>query len=160
MANGHGGYRAPANPAPVSGPGRYSRRTDGQIISTAPGQDYGAAKQQAMQQQTAPMGAAQPLPTPPQMPTAPQSGQPPQAPAFAGTPLGAPTQNPGQPITHGVDIGAGAGTNALQLGPFGQSDGRFAPADGSMTKMLSQLSATDTTGVLADLLQHAAAQGA
>lgn len=158
MANSHGGYRAPANPAPVSGPGRYSRRTDGQVISTAPGQGYGDAKQQALQQQTAPMGAAQPLPKPPDMPS-PETQAPP-APAFSGTPLGAPSQLPGQPVTHGVNIGAGAGTDALQLGPFGQSNGRFAPANGSMTKMLSQLAATDTTGVLADLLQHAAAQGA
>lgn len=158
----HGGYRAPANPAPVSGPGRFSRRTDsgrpGQVISTVPGQDYGAAKQQAMQQQTAPMAAAQPLPKPPPM----SAGQPqgPAAPPFSGTPLSAPTQYPGQPVTHGVNIGAGAGTDALQLGPFGQPNGRFAAADGSMTKMLSQLAATDTTGILADLLQRAAAQGA
>ena len=158
MANGHGGYRAPTNPAPVSGPGRYSRRTDGQVVSTVPDQAYGAAKQQALQQQTAPMAAAQPLPKPP--PTTGQDQPQPQVPAFSGTPLSAPTQYPGQPITHGVDIGAGAGTDALQLGPFGQQNGQFAAADGSMTKMLSQLSATDTTGILADLLQHAAAQGA
>jgi hypothetical protein len=29
MANGHGGPRTPANPAPVSGPGALSKRTDG-----------------------------------------------------------------------------------------------------------------------------------
>ena len=29
MANGHGGQRTPANPAPVSGPGALSARTDG-----------------------------------------------------------------------------------------------------------------------------------
>lgn len=158
MANGHGGYRPPAHPAPVSGPGAYSKRTDGQVISTAPGQDYGDAKQQAMQQQTAPMAAAPQLPKPPQMPAGPPQG--PQAPAFSGTPLSAPTQYPGQPVTHGVNTGAGAGTDALQLGPFGQQIGQFAGADGSMTQMLSKLAATDTTGILADLLQHAAAQGA
>lgn len=29
MANGHGGKRKPAKPAAVSGPGKYSQRTDG-----------------------------------------------------------------------------------------------------------------------------------
>ena len=29
MAEQHGGKRTPRNPAPVSGPGRLSRRTDG-----------------------------------------------------------------------------------------------------------------------------------
>lgn len=104
------------------------------------------------------MAAAQPLPKPPDMSGGPS--QAPAVPAFSGTPLNAPTQLPGQPITHGVNIGAGAGSDALQLGPFGQQNGQFAGADGSMTKMLSQLSATDTTGILADLLQHAAATGA
>lgn len=31
MANGHGGYRAPENPAATSGPGALSRRTDGAL---------------------------------------------------------------------------------------------------------------------------------
>jgi len=156
----HGGYRRPTNPAPVSGPGAHSRRTDGnfQVISTAPGQDYGDATQQAAQQRSAPMGAAQPLPKPPDMPD--QQAQGPQVPPFSGVPLSAPSQFPDQPVTHGVNIGAGAGTDTLQLGPFATGSQRFAPADGSMTKMLSSLAATDTTGVLADLLQHAAAQGA
>ncbi len=36
MADSRGGYQAPRHPAPVSGPGRFSRRTDGQIKATAP----------------------------------------------------------------------------------------------------------------------------
>jgi len=104
------------------------------------------------------MGAAQPLPKPPDMPD--QQAQGPQVPPFSGVPLSAPSQFPDQPVTHGVNIGAGAGTDALQLGPLAAGSQRFAPADGSMTKILSSLAATDTTGVLADLLQHAAAQGA
>ena len=40
MADGHGGYRRPTNPSPVSGPGALSRRTDGQ----QPTQDLPNAK--------------------------------------------------------------------------------------------------------------------
>ena len=42
MANGHGGYRRPTNPAPVSGPGALSRRTDGrQPTRSLPNAKYG-----------------------------------------------------------------------------------------------------------------------
>lgn len=37
MANGHGGYRQPTNPSPVSGPGRLSQRTDGPMHAPIPG---------------------------------------------------------------------------------------------------------------------------
>jgi hypothetical protein len=48
--SGHGGYRRPANPAPVSGPGQHSRRTDGKqpVMQGAGNGDYG--DEQAMQQ--------------------------------------------------------------------------------------------------------------
>ena len=37
MANGHGGYRQPTNPSPVSGPGALSKRTDGPMHAPVPG---------------------------------------------------------------------------------------------------------------------------
>lgn len=37
MANGHGGYRQPTNPSPVSGPGALSQRTDGPLHAPVPG---------------------------------------------------------------------------------------------------------------------------
>lgn len=37
MANGHGGYRQPTNPSPVSGPGALSKRTDGPLHAPVPG---------------------------------------------------------------------------------------------------------------------------
>jgi hypothetical protein len=45
----HGGYRRPTNPAPVSGPGAHSRRTDGQPMVDLPDAQYGenAAFQEA-----------------------------------------------------------------------------------------------------------------
>lgn len=36
MANGHGGYRQPTNPSPVSGPGALSQRTDGPLHGPLP----------------------------------------------------------------------------------------------------------------------------
>lgn len=157
--NTHGGYRKPANPAPVSGPGAHSARTDGQVISTAPGQGYGDAKQQALQQQTAPMGSATPLPTPPPPAAGPASQPVPTAPPYAGGGIADPTAQPDQPVTHGVNLGPGAGADALHLGPYGPTDS-VAPAQGDMTKLLTSLSGSDTTGVLATLLQQAAAHNA
>jgi hypothetical protein len=92
-----GGYRKPENPAPVSGPGALSQRTDGNPTQGAkymPGMPYG---ENTMAQQTAaPMaGKAEPVSMP--MPT----------------PLMAPTMRPNEPITSGVDIGDGPGSEAL-----------------------------------------------
>jgi len=93
MANGQGGYREPANPSPVSGPGALSRRTDGaQPQMQLPDARYG--EQQAFQeaQAGAPMAQA-------------------QDPGL--TPLDAPSQHPGVPVTDGAAMGPGAGPEAL-----------------------------------------------
>jgi hypothetical protein len=101
----HGGYRRPTNPAPVSGPGRLSRRTDGrQPTQDLPNAKYGenAAFRQA--QMAAPMNgdigsggmAAGAAPAP-----GPDLSQ--------IVPLDAPTQRPDQPITAGMSGGPGAG---------------------------------------------------
>ena len=90
MADSHGGYRKPARPAPASGPGRLSKRTDGgpaQKMRVAPGGDYGDRQQMEQLQSAAPMGA-----TP-----APDPGQPgPVVPMDAShlSPLDAPTGAP------------------------------------------------------------------
>lgn len=156
MANGHGGHRTPSKPAPVSGPGSLSKRTDGgpsQVVSTAPGQDYGDAKQQAMAQRTAPMGAAQPLPKAPSGGEVADSASMPQ---FAGLPFSAPSERPGEPVTHGVDIGEGAGSDALNL-PAAPD----APQpDGYLTNLLAQMSPNDTTGTLGKLYVLAKQRGA
>lgn len=109
MANQKGGYRQPANPAPVSGPGAMSRRTDGgategmQPATQAPkymaGLGYGQGGNME-QQQGAPI-AANPVPKFP-TPT---------------VPLSAPTQRPEEPVTSGVDIGAGPGSEAMPAAP-------------------------------------------
>ena len=97
MADNRGGYRKPENPAPVSGPGALSQRTDGgptQGAKYMSGMPYG---QNTMDQQTAaPMAAAQP---------APQMEMP--------TPLMAPTSRPDEPITAGINRGEGPGSEVM-----------------------------------------------
>lgn len=157
MANGHGGYRRPANPAPISGPGAHSRRTDGgpghtdyQSISTVPNQGYGDRKAQADAQRIAPMAGKEPLPTP--TPVS-QPAEQPMMPAYSGGAFGAPSSRPNEPITAGADFGDGPGSDVL----FG--GGTVAPASGSMTQLLQQMSATDTTGLLGQLYQMARQRG-
>lgn len=153
MADGHGGARTPSNPAPVSGPGRLSKRTDGgpgQKLMAPSGMDYGDHKTLMDQERTAAMSQAD---TPPSVnvPSAP-SGAGPSGPALP--PFGAPSARPNEPITHGVDIGPGGGSDVLpqQLQPGFQNQG-------AMTQMLAQLGSGDLTGPLADLYQAAHARG-
>lgn len=96
MANGHGGYRKPSHPAPASGPGKYSRRTDGrQPKRIASGGDYGERSEMDAIQSGAPMGA-----TPSSAQAAPQ-GLPPVD-TSSLTPLDAPSARPDEPILEGV----------------------------------------------------------
>ena len=90
-----GGYRKPSNPAPISGPGALSQRTDGGATQPATymaGLPYGQGQQNYDNQVAAPM-AGNPIP---------QMEMP--------TPLMAPTSRPNEPITSGVDIGDGPGS--------------------------------------------------
>lgn len=99
--NGHGGRRTPANPAPVSGPGKYSRRTDGkQPIREMTGGSYGDAQAMRDIQAGAPMGAT---PSSAQAASAPPTIDP-----SALTPLDAPTGRPDEPVTEGVEQLTGA----------------------------------------------------
>lgn len=159
MADGHGGKRIPANPAPVSGPGKYSHRTDGgpaQVKSHIPDLPYGEAKQQMASQSTAPMAGTSPMPAPPSAaPNSTDNGTvAPQMPTYTGGPFNGPSTRPDEPVTAGATIGPGPGPEALGAAapqPVGQ-------ATGQMFAMLQRLSATDTTGVLAKLYQMAAAR--
>ncbi len=90
-----GGYRKPSNPAPISGPGALSQRTDGNATQSATymaGLPYGQGQQNYDNQVAAPM-AGNPIP---------QMEMP--------TPLMAPTSRPNEPITSGVDVGDGPGS--------------------------------------------------
>jgi hypothetical protein len=100
VANGHGGQRTPNNPAPVSGPGALSRRTDGgaatQPQMVAPGNGYGERKAMVEIQGGADMQGTRPAGPPP-------------------TPLGAPSANPQEPVTAGAALGAGIGPQAAGI---------------------------------------------
>lgn len=94
-----GGYREPSNPAPVSGPGALSQRTDGgptQGARYVSGLPYGQGQQTYSNQVAATM----------------------QGNNFAvdmPTELMAPTSRPTEPITAGVNIGDGPGSEVLNL---------------------------------------------
>lgn len=100
-----GGYRPPAKPAPVSGPGRLSRRTDRQPIAQLPDAAYGEQQTFRNDQAGAPMAAdSGPLGAP----TAPVDLS-----SVVG--FGDPTQRPGEPVTAGAAAGPGPGMDALGL---------------------------------------------
>jgi hypothetical protein len=104
-----GGYRKPENPAPMSGPGALSQRTDGGPAQGAryiSGLPYGQGQATYDQQTAAPMAAASP------MPSAPAA-----APMEMPTPLMAPTSRPNEPITAGINMGAGPGSEVMMDRP-------------------------------------------
>lgn len=137
----HGGYRAPAKPAPASGPGRLSKRTDGgpaQKMRVMTDQPYGDREAALQQERSAPMSQADAVHAA-QVPT----GAGPSGPA---APFGAPTARPGEPVTHGADIGPGGGPEVLGIPGAGQQP------TGYLTAVLSQMAPADMTGTLAKLL--------
>ena len=100
MADGqHGGYRRPADPAAVSGPGALSQRTDGGATSqpqmVASGGAYGDRQEMESIQAGADMAQASGTPRPPA--------------------LTDPTGNPEEPITAGAEMGPGMGPQAAGI---------------------------------------------
>jgi hypothetical protein len=97
-----GGYRQPANPAPVSGPGSLSQRTDGrgQPMMKLPNPEYGEQTEFAGLQAGAAMS----------------QGNQPQV-----VPLTAPTMFPNEPVTAGSLSGPGPGPEGLGLNQQGET---------------------------------------
>lgn len=114
----HGGYRAPSKPAAVSGPGRLSKRTDGQPIAQLPDAAYGEQKTYREQQKGARVAEASPMGGP-MVPPVDMSRV---------TPLNAPSEFPGEAVTAGADAGLGPGSSVL---------GR--PADPSLENLVQML---------------------
>lgn len=108
---GKGGYQQPNNPAPVSGPGSLSQRTDGSPTQPAtyiPGLPYGQGQQTYDNQVKEPM-----------------QGNP--FPSMGGVnvvPLDAPTMFPEEPGTAGIDAGPGVGSEAMMDLPRYKSNPR------------------------------------
>lgn len=112
---------------PVSPPGAMSQRTDlaRQPIRDIPAAYYGEGKEMREIQSGAPM-AAVPPPRP--------------------IDLFSPTERPDEPVTAGVDYGAGPGSEVL-AGPGVQAD-----APGSLTEKMRRLAQTDPSGDVQRLL--------
>jgi hypothetical protein len=106
-----GGYRQPANPAPVSGPGALSKRTDGgpgkQPVRAPSGGAYGDRQNLEQLQQAAPVAAS---------PGGDVGAPQPAGDITAGVVgFGEPTQQPDVPVTAGAASGEGPGLEALGL---------------------------------------------
>lgn len=117
-----GGYRAPADPAPVSGPGALSQRTDGQPAMQLPDAAYGEQAEFQAIQQGAPMALEGPVRGP--------------------VPLLAPDDRPDVPLTSGIPSGDGPGPEVLSSTNAQQSDivalGKYLPV---MEKMAGRMDA-------------------
>jgi len=131
----------PMNPkAGVSGPGKYSVRTDKLSMgSTAYGEGV----------ETSAIKSGAPLSTTPDqrpMPAAEVREAAMQAPV---TELYAPTSRPNEPITAGIDMGPGVGSNALMM----------ASSIEKTSDILAKMLPFDTDGTIAILYQQAVARG-
>ena len=122
-----GGYQQPTNPAPVSGPGALSKRTDGagQPAQYMSGLPYGQGQQNMGNQQAATL-AGNPFPEM-EMPTL--------------TPV---TRRPNEVGTTGLDIGAGADSRVLNRRPEKET----------LDSVLNQIAQFDPTGETELLYQN------
>lgn len=129
----------------VSGPGKFSSRTD-----LPPSSSYGEGVQTEAIVGGAPMASTPDVrgATNTELRAAGRQGQASPTPL---TPLFAPTQRPDEPITAGIDMGAGAGSNALLM----QSN--FAQR--KISDILAEMIPYDTTGEIQYLYQNALSRG-
>jgi hypothetical protein len=117
---GSGGYQQPSNPAPVSGPGELSQRTDGGAIDgmTQPAQEWKGlpySENKAVNDtQAAAALAGNPYPT------------------VNITPLNANTQRPNEELTHGNPFGPGGGSEVMRGMP------NYAPSLVDTVKHIAQ----------------------
>ena len=133
----------------VSGPGKFSSRTD-----LPPSSGYGDGVQTAEIAGGAPMASTPDVrgATNTELRAAGRQGQGAasmqQTPI---TPLFAPTQRPNEPVTAGIDMGPGAGSNALLM------KSNFAQR--KMSDILAEMIPYDTTGEIQYLYQNALSRG-
>jgi hypothetical protein len=127
--------------AGVSGPGKFSKRTDGLSFEST---EYGSGVENAANKAGAPLAR-----TPDVRPTsrsemgmAPSQMEP-------VTPLYAPSQRPEEPITAGIAMGPGPGPEIMGAAPI-----RVKTSD-----TLAKLLPFDDTGEIAILYQEALARG-
>lgn len=130
-----GGFRPTApqnNPANVSATGGAGQ-SGTQPARYIAGLPYGEGQATMQQQMSAPMAG----------PSAPAA---PMLPSI--TPLTAPTERPTEPLTAGMDFGAGPGSEALNL-----------PRDRSLSEILASMIDIDPTGDVQELYNYVASRG-
>jgi hypothetical protein len=123
-----------------SGPGKYSTRTDNLTMgSTAYGEGQETASLNTAAPKSKTRGVADDV-----------GGRPPNV-LTPVTPLFSPSERPDEPITTGIDVGDGAGSEALMM------ERGFASA--KLSETLAKLLPYDTTGEIGILYQQAASRG-
>ena len=125
--------------AGASGPGKFSKRTDMSLGSTSYGEGAETAALNTAAQKSKTRGVADDVGGRPSNPIA-------QAPV---TPLFAPSERPGEPITNGIDVGPGAGSEALMMKKMSVKT----------SDTLAPLLPYDTTGEIGILYQDALSRG-
>jgi hypothetical protein len=126
--------------AGAAGPGKFSKRTD------LPSSYYGEGVETASVKSGASLSSTRGI-------ADNVGGRPAGAPAVSApvTELFAPTQRPEEPITAGIDRGAGPGSEVLGMqSPLSQR---------KMSDILAQMIPYDNTGDIAILYQQALARG-
>lgn len=134
----------PARPAPVSGPGQLSKRTDGgpaQKLRDLPDAQYGESKTFRDLQEAAPLA---------------QTPQPGRATVTSGSPTGAtpsviplnaPSTRPDEPITAGSNFGPGPTPDALGLNSGPAMD--YQSAKDSLSAMAQASGSPEVNALLA-----------
>ncbi len=129
--------------AGVSGPGKFSKRTDGMSFQST---EYGSGVENTANKAGAPLAktADARATSLSEMGMAPSQMQP-------VTSLYAPSQRPDEPITSGIAMGEGPGPEVL-----GMNSG--VPAE-SLSNILAQMLPFDTNGEIALLYEQAVSRG-
>lgn len=115
-----------------AGPGKFSKRTDGLKFQST---EYGSGVEMAANKAGAPLAK-----------TADVKGMPAsEVRRDAVTPLYAPTQRPEEPITSGVDIGPGPGSEVMGIGPQQEDDTNFRATIRQYMPVLAYISSLPNT---------------
>jgi hypothetical protein len=127
--------------AGAAGPGKFSKRTDMDLGSIAYGEGQETSDLSTAAAKSKTRGIADNVGGRPANPIA-------QEPV---TPLFAPSQRPDEPITNGIALGEGAGSEALMM------QSQFA--NRRLSDILAEMIPYDTTGEIQYLYQNALARG-
>lgn len=138
-----GGYQQPSQPAPVSAPGKLSRRTDGgpaQTTQKMTGLAYGENADFNEMQSAAPLRA-----TPGAAMQNPNASSRAGGGSSAPTGMFTPTQRPNEPVTAGAPFGPGAGPMQSR---------RKAPSISDSLQMLGDVSGDRSLMAAADQMRR------